>query len=804
MTAEKVYFLGKADFLADLNTHDLTELATDFAWEEYAPGSYIMIQGQANNWFYVLAEGKAQALVTKEGHSHWQVNLFEPGDTFGEIAIFTGETAPTTIQCLEKCRVLALDSEHFMLMLLRWPRIYERFIEKLSHSLKKVNLSLWEAKHKEFLRSALQMNHYQDKFYGVWGSVKTTKEVERKINELTTCREPLLVIGERGTGRQMFAWHVHKKLFGEKAPFVVVDGSRFEQEWGNLFADQVSSENATHFKSGSLLDIAEGGTLFIREVNQIPLHTQAILAESMKNSTGSCLVIGCLRAEPEVVSQNLVPELLGLFPQNHQITPLRQRKRDIPFIAQGVLQKLASRNNLETPILNQESTKLLLSHSYRQGNVTELIQVIERAFHLADGGVINLEHIFFGPTAAKIGRSIDLLSWPWISNVLRKTAFLQRIRFSSLLVYLVILLMFLLIPQATSTTRVLALVWGLWWPALAILSPLLGRLWCTVCPFSFIMDLIQKKWHFNRTVPDWLKKYDYLLTTGLFLLVFWVEIVAQIRSNPTYTLFLLLAIQAAAVTIGIVFTRHTWCRHICPLGGFVGMASIGSLLEIRADSAVCLNKCTTHECYVGGELAGCPMSQHLPFLDNNLGCKFCFNCVRNCPNGAVNFNLRIPAREVWHLVRVDQGFTIFIGASLGVLIPINYFEPLQLQWPQGIWLFWFTLAYWGAAVASGLITWLIAKPYQTKAASLRTKLVFAFIPLVIAGHIIYQIHFVPGSNTVLLGLGIKDAATTLQMFVVPVSAVAQTLAALIGLALTAFAVSMVFMYRRHTTNHKNG
>lgn len=794
MPAEKVYFLGKTTFFSDLSPHDLTELAEDFVWEEYPPGSYIMIQGQESNRFYVLTEGKAQALISKEGQRRWQVSLFEPGDTCGELAIFSGHSAPTSIECLEKCRLLVLDTEHFMLMLLRWPKLYNRFIEKLSKNLTKVNLGLWEAKHKESLRSMLQLNQYEGKFYGVWGSVKTTKEIEKKLAEWTTSRESLLLTGERGTGRQMFAWYLHKSLYGEKAPFVMIDGNRFEQDWGNLFADQIAFENSIHFKSSNLLDIAEGGTLFIREIHHIPPHSQAMLAEVMKINSGKCLVIGCLTEPPETSNQ-LVPELLEVFPQHYHITPLIQRKRDIPFIAQGVLEKLAKKHNRNTPTLSKEATKLLLSHNYRQGNVTELIQVIERAFYLVDGDVINLEHIFFGPPAKKIGRSIDLLNWSWISNFLIKPSILQRIRLSSMFIYLAILTMLLFIPKTNFAARIFALVWGLWWPALAILSPLIGRLWCTICPFSFIMDLVQRKWHLNKAVPDWLKKYDYLLITGLFLLIFWVEIVTQMRSNPTYTLILLLVLQASAIIIGVLFTRHAWCRHICPLGGFIGMASIGSLLEVRADSTVCLNKCTTHNCYVGNKLPGCPMSQHLPFLDNNLNCKLCFNCVENCPNGAVSVNLRVPAQEVWHVVRVDQGFTIFIGTSLGVLIPINYFEPFQHLWPMADWLISFSIAYWGTALLAGLLTWLIAKPFHTKAATLRIKLVLAVIPLIIAGHIIYQLHYLPGINNLLIGLGFRDAADNTQVLFIPASKIAEALASIIGTLLTVFTVSMVLSHR---------
>lgn len=813
MTADKVYYLSKVDFLSDLTTWELTELAGEFQWEEYAKGSAIIKQGQEQHRFYVLTEGRAEALVSKEGQNSWQVNSFGPGDAFGEISLFTGNAAPTTVRCLEKCLVLTLDSGNFAHMLLRWPKLYTRFIEKLSHSLNKVNYVLWEAKHKEFLRSALQLTQYEDKFYGLWGSVKTTKEVETKLTELARTKEYLLLIGERGTGRQMMAWFLHKRRCGEGTPFVVVDGRHFDQQWGDSILDSSSSflgsdggqfmthegqaENVPEFRTSSLLDIAEGGTLLIREINLISPRSQLKLAQLINSRKTRCLIVGTLLTEPELLEQRLIPELRECFAQTYKITPLRERKRDIPVLAHGILDKLARKHHRQAPMLDKEAVKLLLSHNYGQGNVTELIQVVERAFFLAENNIIGLEHIFFGPTAEKIGSAVNLLSWQWIENLFKESTFILWIRRLTAGAFFLIILILLLAPQITVTKKVFTLVWGLWWPALAIISPFLGRIWCTVCPFSFLMEFVQRKLHLNRPVPDVIKKYDYLFVSFLFLLIFWIEIITEMRSHPGYTVVLLISIQAAAIGFGIIFTRHTWCHYLCPLGGFVGTASIGAMLEVRADATVCLNKCTTHDCYVGhGNVSGCPMSQHLPYLDNNLGCKLCFNCVRNCPNGAVQFHLRVPAREVWHLVRVNQGFAVFIGVTLAILIPINYFEPLQKAWPISQWRLWFSLAYWGAAFIAGMLIWLIARPFKTKAASRRTKLVFAFIPLVLAGHIIYQLHFLPGADALMLGMGLKSPSGNTQAFFVPVYIVGQSLAFMIGAIFTSLTVMMVFWHSK--------
>ena len=788
MLNNKVYYLSKVKLLAELNKEELTELADSFEWETRLAGSDIITLGQERNWFYVLVEGEAEAHATDKGQSSYQISSFRPGNSFGEISLFTGNPSPVAIRCTKDCTLLAMDAEHFAYMLIRWPHLYRSFAEKLSNMVNNVNKDLWESKHKEFLRSGLQLNQFKQKFYGLWGSAKTTREMEAALADLNKTGKHLLIIGERGTGRQMLAWQLHERQFGEKAPFVVVDGRQVDQQWGDLMFE------AQSLKGSGLLELAEGGTLFIREINLISIRAQLRLAQAIQAGEAKCRIIGSLLDEPDLLTQRLEPELKDCFPHTFKFTPLRERKRDIPVLALGLLKKLAAENGRITPSLSKDAVKLLLTHHYRQGNVTELIQVVERAFFLAEDNMIGLEHVFFGPAAEKIGRSVDLLSFPWIEKLIKQGNFHLWLRRLSALIFYIIIFGLLFAPATFATRIMFVAVWGFWWPALTIFSPSLGRVWCSICPFSFTMDRIQKIFHLNRPVPDLLKKYDYIFITFLFLMVFWLEAMTGMRQSPLFTAIWLICVVTGASITGIIYTRHTWCHHLCPLGGFVGMASVGGMLEVRSDAEVCLNKCNTFECYRGTpSTPGCPMSQHVPYVDNNIACKLCLNCIRNCPNGAVKLNLRIPAREIWHLVRVNQGFAVFIGAALGILLPIMYFEPLHNVWPRDKWQLWFSLIFWGAAIMAGIITWYVVKPFKTRAASLKIKLTFALIPLVLSGYVVYQLHFIPGITSVMLDLSYRPMGTDAMSLHFPALTATRFFAALIGLTLTVITTTMVLL-----------
>lgn len=795
MDQSKEHYLSSVKLLSELNAQEIKELAANFQWVSYQPGAEIIEYGQTRHSFYVIAEGSVDYLMPRKGKGFVLVGFLAEGDVFGEISLFTGEPAPYLVRATAQCRLLVLDAQHFAFMLVRWPILYQKFIEKLTNRLNRAHFDLLEAEHKEFLRSGLQLNQFEHKFYGLWGTPRTTREIENKLNELSLNKDHLLLIGERGTGRQMFAWHLHNRQFAKDAPFIVVDARQFDRQWGDLmFETHGHDRGQAGFRGSGLLDLAEGGTLFIRDINMISPRAQLRLAEAMAAGEVNCRIIGNLKDKPEQLGQRLISQLLEQFTHTYLLTPLRTRKRDIPVIAMGILEKMAGQHKRNTPVLSPEAVKLLLSHHYQQGNVTELIQIIERAFFLVEDDHITLEHVFIGPAAEETGWSINLMKWPWVAWLVRRGIFPGWVQYVSTVIFVLIVALLFAAPDTKTAGVLFVLVWGLWWPALTIISPALGRVWCSICPFSCIMEMFQKLVHKNSPVPDFLKKYDYLLITIGFLMIFWVEAITGMRSSPLYTALWLLVVTAAAGAVGMLYTRHSWCRHLCPLGGFVGVASVGGMLEVRSEANVCLNKCTTFECYHGtAAVSGCPLSMHAPYVDNNIDCKLCLHCVRNCPNDAVQLKLRVPAREIWHLVRVNQGFAIFIVVALLMLIPIHYFEPLRQSWPLAKWRLWFSAAFWGTAVVAGIGAWLIAQPFRSKPASMRIKLVFAFIPLVLSGYVMYQLHFIPGVGNISFGVQYAAAGLTELQHFVPALKVGQLIAAICGAAISTLSVIMVLV-----------
>ncbi len=798
---DKLNLLSKVDLLSELNFKELNELADEFEWQEYSKGSFIIKEGENCRGFFVLVEGKAEVFINRKGHKPIQLNPFEPGDAFGEIDLFVGKPCSASVRCLEDCRLLLLKRKRFAFMLVRWPRLHAVFFRKLSQRVHWSNTSMMEAEHNNFLRSTLPLNQRKYRSYEFWGSAGSHKLLEINLEHMASRAGPTLLIGEPGSGKLLTSWFFHKKHFGVESPFIVMDGRHLDQEWGDSIFE-LQEDTARLSQVNCLLDIARGGTLFIRNINLISPAAQLKLTRLLQGPELPCCVIGSVVADPQTLSVQLNPQLKDCFNKTIRVPPLRERKKDIPIIIDKLLEKLARQYQRKVPKLSQECLKLLLNHNYTRGNVAELVQIIERSFFLADGETIYLEHLFFGPTSYKPGFTYNLLSWNWLYKIVKRGTFplsFQRISFG-VLIFLIIML--LLLPKNQVTAYGSILIWGIWWPLIVTSAFGLGRLWCGICPVSYSMELARKIIRVDLPVPTIVKKYDYLISTFLFLFVFWIEAILNMRQNYSYTGIWLLTIMLAGTVTGIIFIRHTWCRHLCPLGALIGTASINGMVEVRTDPNICLNSCTTHECYRGsGKIEGCPMSQYPAYLDSNQACKLCLRCVRNCPNNAVKLNLRTPAREIWHLSRINQGYAIFIGVSLAILFPITYFEPLHSIWPRQQWIQWYSLVYWGTALLAGAITWFIARPFKTKLASKQIKFVFALIPLLVAGFMAYQLHFLPGANTFSVILYSKANGTSSEIAYISILRLSQAIAAFPGLVLTCIAIFMVFITTKKTKDN---
>jgi len=306
-------------------------------------------------------------------------------------------------------------------------------------------------------------------------------------------------------------------------------------------------------------------------------------------------------------------------------------------------------------------------------------------------------------------KRIDLLRSPIVAAVLRSRGpqFLARLAALAGLV-VAIVAGFVGTPVGARNAAVV-LVWIGWWALLILLLvPLAGRGWCSICPVPVVGEWLQRGavlgprgpgFGAGRRWPRPLRNI-WLQNVG-FVLVSLVGIV--VLTEPRVTAVLLLAVAGAAVATSLVFERRSFCRYLCPVGGFIGLYAQLAPVELRVrDASVCAAH-TRKTCSTGNANGdGCPWLVFPPGLKASTDCGLCFECLRTCPENNLALNLRPWGADLGVARRhgLDEAFKscIMLGSAIAysavMLGPWGGLKATAAAVGSGAWL-----AYAAAVVA---------------------------------------------------------------------------------------------------------
>lgn len=208
----------------------------------------------------------------------------------------------------------------------------------------------------------------------------------------------ILLQGEPGTGRTLFARSIHYDGPAPNKPFIAVQCASLPPNLleAELFgADATGSANP---KPG-IFEIAEEGTVFLDEVQALPLPVRRRLATALGGIDGrdvvSCRILCASRSKPDPVEAEgpIAAELSDTLRRNMvELPPLRSRERDVELLARHFLRSWARDRDTDAPVLEAGSVQALYGYPW-PGNVRELRETLERAAELAPGRRIGPEHL---------------------------------------------------------------------------------------------------------------------------------------------------------------------------------------------------------------------------------------------------------------------------------------------------------------------------------------------------------------------------------------------------------------------------
>ncbi len=134
---------------------------------------------------------------------------------------------------------------------------------------------------------------------------------------------------------------------------------------------------------------------------------------------------------------------------------------------------------------------------------------------------------------------------------------------------------------------------------------------------------------------------------------------ALILTSPFVTALVLLAFILLSIVTSVLFERRTFCRYLCPIGGFIGVYSQVAPVEVRIkDAAVCASH-TEKTCYTGSDDGyGCPWFNLPAKVQTNTFCGMCGECLRTCPKDNIALNIRRPGLDLLRTTgrRLDEAF----------------------------------------------------------------------------------------------------------------------------------------------------
>jgi DNA-binding NtrC family response regulator len=245
-------------------------------------------------------------------------------------------------------------------------------------------------------------------FEGLIGTSSAMREVFRLIQRVGPTDSTVLIVGESGTGKDLTAKAIHQQSKRREGKFFAIDISTLPSTLleSELFGHVKGSFTGATADKPGLFQAADHGTIFLDEIGNLPLDTQArllrVLQEQEFLSVGSTtvtkvdlrLIFATNQNLKELVKSGKFREdlyyRLNVFPL--RLPPLRERREDIPELVLHFLRKYSASAGRTTPRIRAEAMELLMNYHW-PGNVRELEHTVERLTILLEGNEIDSLHV---------------------------------------------------------------------------------------------------------------------------------------------------------------------------------------------------------------------------------------------------------------------------------------------------------------------------------------------------------------------------------------------------------------------------
>lgn len=255
-------------------------------------------------------------------------------------------------------------------------------------------------------RFFLEEINLQQNSSGIISKSQKYRKVLKQVEQVADTNATVLIEGETGTGKELLANAIHKLSSRRNSPFVKVNCAAIPEHLAGseLFGHEKGAFTGAFQKKIGRFELADGGTLLLDEVGELPFHLQPKLLRVLQegeferlggNKTIKVdvrLIAATNRNLKQMIEEGDFREdlyfRLSVFPIYN--LPLRDRKDDIPLLVKFFIEKFNQKIGRQVKQVSGEDMKILMDYNF-PGNIRELENIIERAIILSKGYELNLK-----------------------------------------------------------------------------------------------------------------------------------------------------------------------------------------------------------------------------------------------------------------------------------------------------------------------------------------------------------------------------------------------------------------------------
>ena len=667
-------------------------IADHLSLRTFLPGEYVFMRGEPGHSMFVVIRGRVSVTLTNaEGHDYTIATLRE-GGFFGELGLLAGEPRSAHIKAVTPVLAAEIDQEGYPGLNRVFPEFNVRLMQILEKRVARAKVA-WQGERvksvKGVSRSLLSVRDRMNEEC-LPGVTQWTKDLNRLVEEIAATDANVLISGEAGTERVFIARLLISKSKANRLPFIALNCStppkvRREATPAALEEAQESAlfghvAGSTPYAKGwrrGYLDVADTGTIVLDHVEDLVPKVQTLLLQYLQTSCFSRIgsdeqrkskvrIIATTTRDLETMVEQgkFNGELLELLRgRTIRIIPLREREEDIPAMAQEFLTRYRRRNREEIGRFSRRAMKALVGHKWPL-NFAELNTVISQAVAASQGKTVEEEHIFFDiRSSLQPAGGINLLRKKGIGGFLKHRLVPGALKYFTVPFFLCLIFYTLFGPREQNLGNIIA--WSLLWPSLLLSVLVSGRGFCSYCPISAVSNVFAYGRKKFLSFPGVMKKYGIWAGIAAFISIFWIEHVTEAFLNARVTGIVFLSISGSAVIAALLFGKRIWCLHICPMGRMLGDLAVLSVMELRANSKVCVWQCENRACL---KEKNCPMGLHPGTERTRHDCILCLACAKKCKQKSVHLDLLPPHQRVLAMKSWDTPRTSFVVLLTGSVL----------------------------------------------------------------------------------------------------------------------------------------